>query len=144
MVRNRAMIRVLKELGLIDQWGTGIPHAVQVLADAGLPAPEFKEFGASLRVIVHIEDHSVTPPGTANVVRDVVTDVARDIGRGLTGSEQQVVAILRVAGSLPARELASQAGPSDRRVQRILARLADVGIIAREGSTRYGRWVILA
>jgi len=61
MVRNRAVARVFKESGLIEQWGTGIPQAVQRLADAGLPAPEFKEFGASLRVIVHIEDHSVTP-----------------------------------------------------------------------------------
>jgi len=143
MVRNRAVARVFKELGLIEQWGTGIPQAIQRLADAGLPAPEFKEFGASLRVIVHIKDHSVTPHVTTDAARDVATDVVREVGSGLTGSEQQVVAILRVAGSLPARELASQTGLSDRQVQRILARLADDGIITREGSTRYGRWVVL-
>jgi len=61
LIRNPAIARVFLEMGLIEKWGTGLPRAIQALTDAGLPAPEFKELPISLRVIVHIEDHSVTP-----------------------------------------------------------------------------------
>jgi len=61
VVRNHVVARVFKELGLIERWGTGLPQAIQALTDAGLPAPEFQELPISLRVVVHIKDHSVTP-----------------------------------------------------------------------------------
>ena len=140
VVRNHVVARVFEELGLMEQWGTGVPQAIQALADAGLPAPEFKELAASLRVIVHIENHSVTPDVTPGVVRDVVRDVVNE----LTESERRVLETLRSQGSIPARELASKTGLSDRQVQRILARLTNTGVIQREGSTRFGRWIISA
>jgi DNA-binding IclR family transcriptional regulator len=51
--------------------------------------------------------------------------------------------VSRSRGSIPARELASEAGLSDRQVKRVLVNLREAGIITREGSTRYGRWVVL-
>lgn len=145
MVRNRAVARVFKELGLIEQWGTGIPQAIQRLADAGLPAPEYKEFGASLRVIVPIKNHDVTPTPSSpdSVPRDVTTDVPRDVTTALSDSERQVLSLLRTGGSAPARELAGETGLSDRQIKRILVGLTNQGFIKREGSTRYGRWVVL-
>jgi len=61
VIRNPAIARVFLEVGLIEKWGTGIPQSIQQLTDIGLPAPEFVELSASLRVIVHIENHDVTP-----------------------------------------------------------------------------------
>jgi len=124
----------------LEKWGTGLPRAIQSLTEAGLPAPEFKELPISLRVIVHIKDHDVTP--RASSPDDVVRDVVRDVTVGMADSERSILAILRSQGSVPARELASQTGLSDRQVQRVLVRLADRGFIKREGSTRYGKWVV--
>jgi len=61
VIRNPAIARVFLEMGLIEKWGTGLPRAIQALTDAGLPAPEFKELPISLRVIVRIKNHDVTP-----------------------------------------------------------------------------------
>jgi len=145
VIRNPAIARVFLEMGLIEKWGTGLPRAIQVLTEAGLPAPEFKELPISLRVIVHINDHDVTPRASspANVPRDVTTGVPRDVTTTLSESERQVLSLLRTGGSAPARELAGETGLSDRQIKRILVRLADQGFIKREGSTRYGKWVIL-
>jgi len=123
-------------MGLIEKWGTGLPRAIEALTEAGLPAPEFKELPISLRVIVHIKNHDVTPRTYSP------DDVVRDVTAGLTDSERSILAILHSQGSVPARELASQTGLSDRQVQRVLVRLADQGFIKREGSTRYGKWVV--
>ena len=145
VIRNPAIARVFLEMGLIEKWGTGLPRAIQALTDAGLPAPEFKELPISLRVIVHIKNHDVTPETSspANVPRGVTTDVPRDVTTALSDSEQQVLSLLRTGGSAPARELAAETGLSDRQIKRILVRLADQGFIMREGSTRYGKWVTL-
>jgi len=145
VIRNPAIARVFLEMGLIEKWGTGLPRAIEALTEAGLPAPEFKELPISLRVIVHIKNHDVTPRASSpdGVVTDVARDVVRDVTVGLTSSERSVLAILRSQGSMPARELASQTGLSDRQAQCILVRLADQGFIKREGSTRYGKWVVL-
>ena len=127
MVGNRAVARVFKELGLIEQWGTGIPQAVQRLADAGQPAPEFKEFGASLRVIVHIKDHSVT---LSTVPFDVPVEAS-----ALLGSERAILGVLRAAGSLAAKALVTGTGVSERQVKRILVKLRERGLLRREGQT---------
>jgi len=133
VIRNPAIARVFLEMGLIEKWGTGLPRAIQALTDAGLPTPEFQELPISLRAIVHIQNRDVTPK--SSLPDDVVTDVARDGTAGLTDSERTILAILRSQGSVPALELASRTGLSDRQALRILVRLADKGLIKREGST---------
>jgi len=142
-VRNHVVARVFKELGLIEQWGTGIPQAIQRLADAGLPAPEFKEFGASLRVIVHIEDHSVTPSTVTSdgTVGGTVGGTAKS--PALLDSERSILKALRTNGSLTAKTLVAETGVSERQVKRILIKLRERGLLRREGSDRYGRWVVL-
>ena len=57
--------------------------------------------------------------------------------------KRQVLPLPRTGGCAPACELAGETGLRDRQIKRILARLADQGFIKREGSTRYGKWVIL-
>jgi predicted HTH transcriptional regulator len=83
----------------------------------------------------------------SDIPRDVTTDVPRDVTtdvtESLSESEQLVLTILRTRGSAPARELADKTGLSERQIKRILTQLRKSGIIEREGSTRYGRWVVL-
>jgi ATP-dependent DNA helicase RecG len=68
VVRNPTIARFYRELGLVEQWGTGIPSVVQALAERGLPAPTIEELPGRLLVTIPIPLHrpSISPrPGTA-------------------------------------------------------------------------------
>lgn len=56
-LRNRVIGRVFKELGYIEQWGSGIQRASAECEAAGLAAPEFEERGFRFRVSVRLEKH---------------------------------------------------------------------------------------
>lgn len=49
-LRNRAIGRVFYELGLIEQWGSGIPRMTNACVQAGLPEPVFEEIGSGFGV----------------------------------------------------------------------------------------------
>jgi predicted HTH transcriptional regulator len=49
-LRNRVISRVFRELGLIEQWGSGIPVILEEAASQHLPPPLFEEVGLRFRV----------------------------------------------------------------------------------------------
>jgi len=49
-LRNRVIGRVFHELGLIEQWGSGIQRMTAACREAGLAAPALEEMGTSFRV----------------------------------------------------------------------------------------------
>jgi len=49
-LRNRVISRVFRELGLIEQWGSGIPVILEEAASHHLPPPLFEEVGLRFRV----------------------------------------------------------------------------------------------
>ncbi|MDR0285065.1 MAG: hypothetical protein LBI33_09280 [Propionibacteriaceae bacterium] len=57
VIRNPVLARVFSELGLIEQWGTGLPKAMMALAAAGLPPMEVEEGHERLKITVHVENH---------------------------------------------------------------------------------------
>jgi predicted HTH transcriptional regulator len=51
-LRNRVIGRVFHELGLIEQWGSGIQRMTAACQEAGLPAPVLEEIGTHFRVVL--------------------------------------------------------------------------------------------
>jgi hypothetical protein len=49
-LRNRVISRVFQELGVIEQWGSGIQRMTAACRDCGLDAPRFEEIGTHFRV----------------------------------------------------------------------------------------------
>ena len=54
-LRNRVIGSVFRELGLIEQWGSGIGRITEACRDAGLPDPLFEELGVCFRVTLFSE-----------------------------------------------------------------------------------------
>jgi len=48
-LRNRVIGRTFRELGLIEQWGSGIGRMMAACSQAGLPMPRFEELGTNFR-----------------------------------------------------------------------------------------------
>ena len=54
-LRNRVMGRVFHELGLIEQWGSGIQRMTAACVEAGLGEPLLEELGGRFRVTLFRE-----------------------------------------------------------------------------------------
>ena len=52
-LRNRVIGRVFRELGLIEQWGSGIGRMISACAASGLQPPRFEEIGTGFRVTIY-------------------------------------------------------------------------------------------
>jgi predicted HTH transcriptional regulator len=53
---------VFRELGLIEQWGSGVRRIFGEAEALGLPKPEILEIGMRMRFIVHLAESIVLPP----------------------------------------------------------------------------------
>lgn len=112
-VRNRVMARVFNELGLIEQWGTGVQRIIAACAAAGLPEPQFAEVGLRFRVTIRTE--RVAAAAFDTVERRIVDYIASGDGRSTA-------------------EIAKHVGISTRAIQHRLATLAERGLVVVVGS----------
>ena len=62
-LRNRVISRVFRELGLIEQWGSGIPVILEEAASQHLPPPLFEEVGLRFRVTLPLDQASSPAQG---------------------------------------------------------------------------------
>jgi predicted HTH transcriptional regulator len=112
-VRNRVIARVLRELGLVEQWGTGVQRMIAACTAAGLPAPEFAELGFRFRVTLRTE---------------------RVAAPRLDPVEDRILAFVRSGGRRCTADIAKHAGLSTRATQHRLAALAERGMVVVVGS----------
>lgn len=112
-VRNRVLARVFNELGLVEQWGTGVRRMVAACVAAGLPEPVFAELGLRFRVTIRT-DPSAEP--------------------ALDGVDARIVAFLGHEAGRSTAAIAAHVGLSTRAVQHRLASLSERGLVVVLGS----------
>lgn len=114
-VRNRVIARTFKELGYIEQWGSGITRMLDESRTAGLPRPTFEEIGGRFRVTLW-----ATAAGEPQ----------------LTPDQQRLLDALAPAGTagLTTSDLASAIGRSTRTVRTQMSRLVELSLVVEVGS----------
>jgi len=125
-LRNRVLGRVFHELGLIEQWGSGIQRMTAACREAGLDTPQLEEIGTHFRVTLHTARKH---PPRVDAVEQAILD-ALAAGGGL--STQQIAEKIKLSPratrtrllSLVGRGLVAEVGtsPQDPRRQYFLAR----------------------
>jgi len=114
-LRNRVLGRVFQELGLIEQWGSGIQRMTVACRERGLDAPRFEEIGTHFRVTL------------STIARRASTKDQRDeaILNALAANQET---------GLSTSEIAKQIALSTRAARTRLASLVERGLIAEIGS----------
>lgn len=112
-LRNRTLGRVFRELGYIEQWGSGIQRVMAECEQAGLPEPVFQELAFRFRVTVSLKRKQIQ-------ALDPTTALIRD-------------ALTTATDGLSTQALANQAGMSARSMRARLAKLADSGLVVAVG-----------
>ncbi len=72
-IRNRVIVRTFKELGLMEEWGSGYKRIYDFCIENGYPVPEWQEVGPTLRVTIypHPEAKEIAPHVTPHVTPHV-------------------------------------------------------------------------
>ncbi len=82
-LRNRVIGRVFHELGLIEQWGSGIQRMTAACLEAGLAVPVLEEIGTRFRVTLRTEQIG---PSRVDVTEQAILDSLTG-GNGLSTQE---------------------------------------------------------
>ena len=113
-LRNRVIGRVFHELGLVEQWGSGVQRMIAACTDAGLPPPRFEELANRFRVTIYSEQTG--PPA-------------------LDATDEALLARLADGEGLSTSELAAAIGLSTRATRTRLARLVEARKLAEVGTS---------
>lgn len=112
-LRNRVVGRVFNELGLIEQWGSGIQRMIAACRDAGLAPPRFEEIATRFRVTIYAE----------RVARPALDD-----------TDQAIVYALLDGDGRSTGEIAALIGLTPRATRTRLARLVGSGLLREVGT----------
>jgi ATP-dependent DNA helicase RecG len=150
-IRNRVIARVFKELGYIEQWGSGSARIKSACSAQGLSEPRIREKGDFVDVEFYrpvperaqeVPDTGQVMPDNATKVPDIEGKVPDNSGnnRMLTDSalprSDQILAHIGQHGHITAAEVADMLAVKQRRARAILKEMLDQGLIKKQGSAR--------
>jgi predicted HTH transcriptional regulator len=113
-LRNRVIGRVFHELGLIEQWGSGIQRMATACRDAGLAPPVLEEIGTRFRVTIR-----TTPIDEPSV----------------NAKERAILALLADGDGRVTSDIAKQIGLTSRATRTRLAGMVARGLIREVGTS---------
>lgn len=130
MPRNRELMRVFKDVGLVEQLGSGMSRIL-------------KEYDKS---IFHISEHFIKVEFPFSLPKETIIIANGDHNGNETGNDNleiwKVMEILSENPSITAKQMAKQMNISPRKVSRLIKELKENGKIVRIGSDRKGYWKI--
>ena len=142
-IRNKVLARVFKELGYIEQWGSGMNRIRELCQQADSPEPVFSESGD----FVDIEfprDTSLATTDTEKTSGSIGGQKGGQISGlipELTERQRKVLALIQENPSISRHALADRLGINTSAVQKHLDKLKEAGAIERMGGTR-GYWKV--
>lgn len=112
-LRNRVIGRVFHELGLVEQWGSGIQRMFALCREAGFAAPSFEEIGFRFRVTLRAGRGAIAP---------------------LDSTDRAIVALVSVPEGRATRDIAKAIKLTPRATRMRLAALVDRGLVREIGT----------
>ena len=131
MPRNRELMRIFKDVGLVEQLGSGMSRILKVY-----PKDIFEISDHFIKVIFPITD----------VYRKHITDngdINGNINGNINGDAERVFKLLCQKPDLTAKEMETVLGFSTRKISRIIKELKSKGKIRRIGSNKTGYWKVI-
>ena len=113
-LRNRVIGRVFHELGLIEQWGSGIQRMMAACRDAGLAPPALEEIGTRFRVKI-LTARTRTP--------------------AMDETDQAILAVLENDKGCSTQELAVAIERTARATRTRLLKLVERGLVREVGTS---------
>lgn len=130
MPRNRELMRVFKDVGLVEQLGSGMSRILKVYD----------------KNIFHISPHSIKVvfPYSEELKVDgkVEGKVEGKVASGLNPTQLKIINAMKNDPMITAAKLAKQFGMSEYGIRKNIAKLKEAGVIERLGSDKAGSWKV--
>jgi len=129
MPRNRELMRVFKDVGLVEQLGSGMSRILK----------------AYDKEIFQISDHFIKVVFPFSETLGITNSSGNENGNengDENGDDTKILKILMGQPEITAKELSAQSSFSTRKISRIMKKLRENGKITRVGSDRKGYWQI--
>ena len=126
MPRNRELMRVFKDVGLVEQLGSGMSRIL-------------KEYDKS---IFHISPRRIKVVFPYPEEQKVDGKVDGKVARELSVTQLKIVNAMKNDPMITAAKLAKQFGMSEYGIRKNIAKLKEEGVIERLGSDKTGRWKV--
>ncbi|XGA80813.1 winged helix-turn-helix transcriptional regulator [Halomonas sp. CH40] len=144
-IRNKVLARVFKELGYIEQWGSGMSRIRELCQQASNPEPAFSESGDFVD-IEFARDTSLAATDTDETGGPMDGSMGGSISgkvaqTELTDRQLAVLELIKRDPHMPYRKMAEELGINDSAVKKHLDKLKAAGAIERVGGTR-GYWKV--
>ena len=130
-VRNRVIARVFRELGLMEEWGSGYRRVMAACQSGGYLAPDWQELGSAFRVTFY--PHSDI---TARLESDVPINVSVNVP--INERQQWFLNQLGVGKRVKAADFARHWNVALKTAKRDIAALKEQGIIEFVGPPKTG------
>lgn len=147
-IRNPVIARVFRELGLIEQWGSGIRRIFDEASRQALPEPVIEEIASGVRLRIRLaQPHALNLPASDKRRSEAKghvdsSQLNKGVNEGVNGGVTEGVKILlaliiRQPG-LRVPVVASNLGTSPKNVERWLQQLKAAGQIEFRGAPKTG------
>lgn len=132
--RNEAIVQVLSDMGFIERLGYGIDRMIRLMAEAGLPPPEFAETAAGFRVtLLGRAAGSLGPEATTRRWRQL----------NLNERQEKALTYLAERGRVTNRDYQELCPDvSAETIRRDLADLVDKGLLLKIGEKRATYYIL--
>ncbi len=137
--RNKELMRVFKDLELVEHLGSGMARILKVYDKSAYQIS--RNF---IRVVFEFEkeekfygrDQETTKKRPRNV-QEMTTE------KGMTKTQRDIIFLIREDENITIKELCKKLNRGNTKVKQELAELKKEGYISRQGATKNGRWIVL-
>lgn len=148
--RNPAIAAAFKYVGLIEQWGSGLPRVVNLMRIWGLPKPLADDMGAAVKLTLYRpNDQWPTPKEEAQITHFLKTGTVPALEEPVSivqnddsSQKEQLLGFLEKDPSLSIIKLANKMESTAAIVRGLMEQLKTEGRISRVGSVQKGFWKV--
>ncbi len=141
--RNKLMADVLKNIGVIEKYGSGIQRIINLFKSENQPIPTFCNISEGFMVTAYSKtDQNPTRTRPENVVENVPVNVVVNVVENVVENQSKIIGFLKENNTFSAKVLANKMDMTERTIQRYLKTLVDNGKIQRIGPPKGGHWQI--
>ena len=150
--RNKLIANVFFMAGFIEAWGRGYEKIREEFEKAHLQVPVFEQVRGGVMATILRENFmkiygNHIPQNVGDNVGDVAVISGNDGGNmavmKLTERQRTIIKLIKINPYISATQMSVIMSVIKRTIERELATLRKVGIIARDGSPRTGKWIVL-
>ncbi|MCL2101201.1 MAG: putative DNA binding domain-containing protein [Fibromonadales bacterium] len=129
--RNRQVAKIMKEMGIVERYGTGIKRVRKMFVDYGLEEPVFEIMSGGLAVTVY---------GVTDLKADLKTDLKTDLK--INDIDDMILRLMNKDNRISIPDIAQKIERGLTATKERISKLKAKGLVERIGPDKGGYWKI--